>query len=106
MRSATKSTTLTVGAAAAGTGPYTSTSLVADIAGTSALTVDPNLVNPWGVAFAPNAPVWIANNGTSTSTLYDGSGNPQPAASPLVVKFTANAGHALCSDRYRCEHDE
>ena len=93
--SATKSTTLTVGAAAAGTGPYTSTSLVADIAGTSALTVDPNLVNPWGVAFAPNAPVWIANNGTSTSTLYDGSGNPQPAASPLVVKFTANAGHAF-----------
>lgn len=93
--SATKSTTLTVGAAAAGTGPYTSTSLVADTGGTAALTADPNLVNPWGIAFAPNAPVWIANNGTSTSTLYDGSGNPQPAASPLIVKLTASAGHAF-----------
>lgn len=89
---ATKSITLTVGAAAAGNGPYTSTSLVANAAGTSALTVDANLINPWGIAFAPNAPVWVANNASSTSTLYDGSGNPQPAASPLVVTFTANAG--------------
>ena len=48
---------------------------------------------PWGIAFAPNAPVWVANNGSSTSTLYDGSGNPQPAASPLVVTFAANAAH-------------
>ena len=69
--------------------------LVADTGGTAALTADPNLVNPWGIAFAPNAPVWIANNGTSTSTLYDGSGNPQPAASPLIVKLTASAGHAF-----------
>ena len=92
---ATQSTTLTVGAAAAATGPYTSTSLVANVAGTSALTVDAHLVNPWGIAFAPNAPVWVANNGSSTSTLYDGSGNPQPAASPLVVDFAANAGHAF-----------
>jgi uncharacterized protein (TIGR03118 family) len=82
-----------VGAAAASNGPYTATSLVANAAGTSALTADPNLVNPWGIAFAPNAPVWVANNGKSTSTLYDGSGNPQPAASPLVVTFAANAGH-------------
>ena len=92
---ATKSTTLTAGAAAAATGPYTSTSLVANVAGTSALTVDTHLVNPWGIVFAPNAPVWIANNGSSTSTLYDGSGNPQPAASPLVVTFAANAGRAF-----------
>ena len=92
---ATRSTTLTVGAAAAGTGPYTATSLVANVAGTSALTVDTHLVNPWGIVFAPNAPVWIANNGSSTSTLYDGSGNPQPAAAPLVVGFAANSGHAF-----------
>jgi uncharacterized protein (TIGR03118 family) len=90
---ATRSATLTVGAAAASNGPYTSTSLVASAAGTSALTVDPKLINPWGIAFAPNAPVWVANNGSSSSTLYDGSGNPQPAASPLVVTFAANAGH-------------
>lgn len=86
-----KSTTLTVGAASANSGPYTLTNLVANVAGTAALTVDPNLINPWGIVFAPNDPVWIANNGSQTSTLYDGSGNPQPAAAPLVVKFAAGA---------------
>jgi uncharacterized protein (TIGR03118 family) len=40
-------------------------------------TTDPNLINPWGIVFAPNAPVWIANNGTQTSTLYDGAGAKQ-----------------------------
>ena len=39
--------------------------------------VDPNLVNPWGIVFNPTAFVWVANNHTGTSTLYDGFGNPQ-----------------------------
>ncbi len=43
----------------------------------SAATTDANLINPWGIVFAPNAPVWIANNGTPTSTLYDGTGRKQ-----------------------------
>ena len=30
---------------------------------------DSNLVNPWGIAFGPTTPLWVANNGTSTSTL-------------------------------------
>jgi uncharacterized protein (TIGR03118 family) len=38
---------------------------------------DPNLVNAWGIAFNPIAAVWVADNGTSVSTLYDGEGNPQ-----------------------------
>ena len=50
---------------------YQATTLVTD-------KTDPNLVNPWGIAFNPNAFVWIANNGTGTSTLYDGAGNPAP----------------------------
>jgi len=53
---------------------YSFKSLVADHAGTSATTTDPNLVNPWGIVIAPNKPVWTANNGTQTSTLYDGNG--------------------------------
>lgn len=47
--------------------------------------VDPNLVNPWGVAFSPTGPFWVANQGTGTSTLYDGSGQPFPVGNPLVV---------------------
>jgi uncharacterized protein (TIGR03118 family) len=42
--------------------------------------VDPSLVNPWGLAFGPDTFFWIANNGTSTSTLYDGEGALQSGA--------------------------
>lgn len=59
--------------------------LVADGAGVAA-TQDTNLVNAWGLVFAPNDPVWIANNKKDTSTLYDGQGAIEPsAAQPLVV---------------------
>src|SRR5260370_33882754 len=54
--------------------------LISDVAG-NADHVDPNLINPWGNAFSPTSPFWIGNNGTGTSTLYDGTG----AAIPLVV---------------------
>ena len=44
---------------------------------------DPNLVNPWGIVFNPTGPVWISDNGTGRSTLYDGTGKPQS----LVVQI-------------------
>jgi uncharacterized protein (TIGR03118 family) len=37
--------------------------------------VDTNLVNPWGNGFSGGSPFWIGNNGTGTSTLYDGEGD-------------------------------
>ena len=40
----------------------------------SGSNADPRLVNAWGIAFNPQGFVWVANNGTSTSTLYDGAG--------------------------------
>jgi uncharacterized protein (TIGR03118 family) len=55
---------------------------------------DSNLKNPWGIAFNPFGPVWIADNGSGVSTLYDGNGVPQPAAKPLVVIIPAAAGQA------------
>lgn len=60
--------------------------LVADTPGKAKIT-DPKLVNAWGLAFSPTSPLWVANNGTSTSTLYSGAtaaGDP-PAKLPLVV---------------------
>ncbi len=42
---------------------------------------DTNLKNAWGIVFNPTAVVWIANNATNTSTLYDGTG----AKIPLTV---------------------
>lgn len=39
---------------------------------------DPNLVNPWGIAFTPFSFAWVADNATGKSTIYDGNGVPQP----------------------------
>jgi uncharacterized protein (TIGR03118 family) len=39
--------------------------------------VDPLLVNGWGLAYGPDAPFWLSDEGSGWSTLYDGSGNPQ-----------------------------
>jgi uncharacterized protein (TIGR03118 family) len=32
---------------------------------------DPNLINPWGVAFSPTGSFWVNNNHTGTATVYD-----------------------------------
>jgi uncharacterized protein (TIGR03118 family) len=49
---------------------------------------DPNLVNGWGVAFNPNAVVWVANEGSGKATLYNGAGQVQT----LVVTIPAANG--------------
>ena len=38
---------------------------------------DPNLGNAWGIAFNPTGFVWVNNEHTGKSTLYDGNGVPQ-----------------------------
>jgi uncharacterized protein (TIGR03118 family) len=63
---------------------YTVQNLVSDVPGLAAQT-DPNLVNPWGVALNASGPFWISNNHTGTTTLYNGAGQPFPAATPTVV---------------------
>src|SRR5579884_4258796 len=48
---------------------------------------DSKLVNPWGNGFG-STPFWIGNNGSGTSTLYDGYGT----ASSLVVSIPSAGG--------------
>ncbi|CAN5330104.1 hypothetical protein BH11MYX1_BH11MYX1_53500 [soil metagenome] len=48
---------------------FTEVDLVSDRDG--AITKDPNLTNPWGIAFNPAGPAWVANNHSGTSTVYD-----------------------------------
>jgi uncharacterized protein (TIGR03118 family) len=55
---------------------YQQRNLVSDGSVTAEHT-DADLVNPWGIAFNPNGFVWVADNGTGVSTLYDGNGIPQ-----------------------------
>jgi uncharacterized protein (TIGR03118 family) len=68
---------------------YVVHNLVSDQAGVADHT-DPNLVNSWGVVFNPNGFVWVADNHSSRSTLYDGLGNPQS----LVVDIPGPPGAA------------
>ena len=60
--------------------------LVSDLSTVGASIVDPNLKNPWGLALSPSSPLWVANNGTATATLYSiGAGGATVTAAPLVV---------------------
>jgi len=49
---------------------FRQTNLVSDLKTVGAQIVDPNLKNPWGLAFGPTTPLWVADNGTSVATLY------------------------------------
>ena len=55
---------------------FTDTALVSDsdTVVATALTIDANLQNPWGIAFAPGSPFWISDNNNNLSTLYSGIG--------------------------------
>jgi uncharacterized protein (TIGR03118 family) len=65
---------------------FTQTNLVSDLSTVGAQIVDPNLKNPWGLAFGPTTPLWVADNGTSVATLYGVSpGGATATQVPLVV---------------------
>src|SRR5436190_20781608 len=68
------------GAAFARADSYSWQNFQSDIAGV-AIHTDSNLVNPWGMAASSGGTIWVANNGTGTSTLYHQDGT----ANPLVV---------------------
>jgi uncharacterized protein (TIGR03118 family) len=70
-----------MGSAAAGGNAFDVTNLVSDQVGEAA-TLDPNLVNAWGLAAGPTSPWWVNAADADVSVLYDGDGN----IIPLVVK--------------------
>jgi uncharacterized protein (TIGR03118 family) len=55
---------------------YQAIPLVSNLSG-KAMHTDPLLLNPWGLAYGPNAPFWVSDQASGWSTLYDGKGNPQ-----------------------------
>src|SRR5450830_1142736 len=65
---------------------FATTTLVSDGTITAPHT-DAHLVNAWGMAFNPTGFVWVNDNGSNFSTLYDGNGVPQS----LVVAIPAGA---------------
>src|SRR5436309_12909675 len=61
---------------------YSWTNFQSDIAGV-AQHVDPNLVNPWGMAVSSGGTIWVSDNGTGVSTLYGQDGT----ANSLIVQI-------------------
>jgi uncharacterized protein (TIGR03118 family) len=60
-------------------GGFTVTNLVSD-GFVPAATIDPSLVNPWGLAYGPASPIWVNDNGAGVATIYTGSGTKIPLA--------------------------
>jgi uncharacterized protein (TIGR03118 family) len=79
-----------------GTG-YTQTNLVSDDGSIAGTKTDSQLVNPWGLVASPGGPWWVSNNGTGSTSVYDGSGNTVigpfavPGA-PTGVVFNGSTG--------------
>ena len=70
------------GVANAGDG-FTQNNLISNIQGLAA-TTDSSLVNPWSVSFANGSPIWISDQGTSTSIL------PSVVGSTVSENFTVS----------------
>src|SRR5258707_11182586 len=72
---------------------FAQTNLVSDQPGVAVHT-DPNLVDAWGVVETNVGTVWVSNNVTGTSTVYNAAGNTIPGAggSPLVVTVPGPTG--------------
>jgi uncharacterized protein (TIGR03118 family) len=60
------------------------TNLVSDLPGV-AQTMDPQLINPWGISESANGPFWVSDNGAGVSTLFNTAGVKQG----LVVSIPA-----------------
>jgi uncharacterized protein (TIGR03118 family) len=73
---------------------FAQTNLVSDGFVLAAHT-DPNLINPWGMAFSPTGPFWVSDAGTGVTTIYDGEGSPVAAAGHTVIDIAKDSsGHS------------
>lgn len=71
---------------------YKQRNLVSDNPALTAENLDPNLVNPWGLAFNPYGFVWVADNVKGVSTLYDGDGKKQTLVVTVAPSLAGNVG--------------
>jgi len=77
-------------------GSYVRSDLTADQASAGAAHVDPSLINAWGLSSGPQTYFWVANEGSGTATVYDGTGAPMPAP-PLVVTIPPAGGGTVAN---------
>jgi uncharacterized protein (TIGR03118 family) len=99
--------TFFISSAHAQTNSYKQTNLVTADTTVTAAHTDANLSNPWGIAFQPGLPFWIADNNAGVSTLYDKTGAlsqtftvPPPTGSsnpstPTGMVYNATGGFSI-----------
>lgn len=75
-------------------GRYMVTKLVADIPGVAPHT-DTNLVNGWGIAMRATSPIWVSDNGSGMSTLYNGLGVQISPPSPVIIPSASGTGQGV-----------
>jgi uncharacterized protein (TIGR03118 family) len=61
--------------------------LASDLPGMAPLT-DPDLKNPWGVAMTPTTQLWISDQGTDASTLYQLNADGQTVTKSAATRVT------------------
>jgi uncharacterized protein (TIGR03118 family) len=89
---------LVVGATPATASPsaFRQVNLVSDVPGVAPLT-DSDLVNAWGLSAspgtdqAPGSPLWVSDNGTDETTLYQGATATSVSKAALVVQISSGA---------------
>jgi uncharacterized protein (TIGR03118 family) len=68
-----------------------------------AVTIDPDLINPWGVSYGPTGPFWVSDAGKGVTTLYNGGGTklgltvtiPPSPSSPTGQVFNSGGATAF-----------
>ena len=75
---------------------YDTQDLVSDTINANVPAADGSLINGWGLVAGPTTPWWAVNNGTNTSTLYNGAGAKQAlsvavAGGPTGAVFNGSA---------------
>lgn len=64
---------------------FRETNLIADNASFAPKLVDGNLTNAWGLAYAPNGPIWVSDNNSGNASVYSGGINGGPVSLDLTV---------------------
>lgn len=93
-------TTVLIWSSAARAEPFATvlgTRLDSDIPG-NARFLDPNLVNPIGIAMSGGSPDWIANGGSGVATLYNTLGQPQTLVVSVPSPGNPTGGAAPTGD--------
>lgn len=71
---------------------YQLVNLVSDVPTYQPETVDPGLVNPWGMAVGPTGAFWLSDNHSGLTTVYDRQGNTLKQAVAVPYHDRRNGG--------------